>query len=347
MSAAIRPNTVSTVDPLSDVYVPLYARGITAAMIGAFRIEDRPFYRDGVAHWKYPVYDLDGTARAWRLKAIGPARQKYRWMTDLAPAAADRLYLPLTVRPGKAVIVAAGEPDVWLLLSLGLAACSFLAGEHGGAPDTAVAELVARRPRQCVVLYDNDDAGREGCVPVVRALRAAGLDARAKRLPESLPEHGDLTDLYHACGRDRAHLVAAIRACPEVEIPPLPAHGLTPVRGGLPTLRAGAEELSIAEFKTRHPIATVVERVVPLRARQDGRYLIGRCPFHDDHTPSFVVWPDIDKWRCYGCGKRGDQIDFMNIYDATAPRGLTRVMNGQAASAAPGVPTRIDRGRAS
>lgn len=204
MSAAIRPNTVSTVDPLSDVYVPLYARGITAAMIGAFRIEDRPFYRDGVAHWKYPVYDLDGTARAWRLKAIGPARQKYRWMTDLAPAAADRLYLPLTVRPGKAVIVAAGEPDVWLLLSLGLAACSFLAGEHGGAPATAVAELVARRPRQCVVLYDNDDAGREGCVPVVRALRAAGLDARAKRLPESLPEHGDLTDLYHACGRDRA-----------------------------------------------------------------------------------------------------------------------------------------------
>lgn len=36
----------------------------------------------------------------------------------------------------------------------------------------------------------------------------------------------------------------------------------------------------------------------------------GRCPFHREKTPSFVVYPD-GHFHCYGCGAHGDTIDFV------------------------------------
>jgi len=40
--------------------------------------------------------------------------------------------------------------------------------------------------------------------------------------------------------------------------------------------------------------------------------LIGRCPFHDDHEPSFVVTPSKNLWHCLGaCQQGGSVIDFV------------------------------------
>jgi hypothetical protein len=39
--------------------------------------------------------------------------------------------------------------------------------------------------------------------------------------------------------------------------------------------------------------------------------LMGRCPFHDDHTPSFGVTPSKNLWNCLaGCGG-GDVIELV------------------------------------
>lgn len=38
---------------------------------------------------------------------------------------------------------------------------------------------------------------------------------------------------------------------------------------------------------------------------------MGLCPFHDDRTPSFTVYPNSGKFHCYGCGKHGDVISFL------------------------------------
>ncbi len=35
------------------------------------------------------------------------------------------------------------------------------------------------------------------------------------------------------------------------------------------------------------------------------------CPFHDDSSPSFVIYWDNQKWHCFGCGLRGDVYDFI------------------------------------
>lgn len=43
---------------------------------------------------------------------------------------------------------------------------------------------------------------------------------------------------------------------------------------------------------------------------------VGKCPFHNEKTPSFVVYLDKNKWWCFGsCGNGGDVIDFIKLRD--------------------------------
>lgn len=56
-------------------------------------------------------------------------------------------------------------------------------------------------------------------------------------------------------------------------------------------------------------IADLVGRYVKLRKR--GSSLLGLCPFHNDKTPSFHARPETNRFKCWGCGKSGDVIDFL------------------------------------
>lgn len=56
-------------------------------------------------------------------------------------------------------------------------------------------------------------------------------------------------------------------------------------------------------------IEEVVSEFVPLKKR--GANLIGRCPFHDEKTPSFNVNPARNIFKCFGCGKAGDSAKFL------------------------------------
>lgn len=42
-----------------------------------------------------------------------------------------------------------------------------------------------------------------------------------------------------------------------------------------------------------------------------GNRLTGLCPFHEENTPSFVVYPEQNSYHCYGCGANGDVIEFV------------------------------------
>ena len=53
----------------------------------------------------------------------------------------------------------------------------------------------------------------------------------------------------------------------------------------------------------------VVEERTPLR--KAGARLVGRCPFHDERTPSFSVNPVDKLFHCHGCHKGGDMIGFV------------------------------------
>ena len=45
--------------------------------------------------------------------------------------------------------------------------------------------------------------------------------------------------------------------------------------------------------------------------RKAGARYSGRCPFHEERTPSFSVNPVDKLYHCFGCGKGGDVISFV------------------------------------
>jgi DNA primase len=51
----------------------------------------------------------------------------------------------------------------------------------------------------------------------------------------------------------------------------------------------------------------------PARRLRGGR-LMGLCPLHTDHQPSFLVDPNQNLFYCYGCGRGGDVIRFAELY---------------------------------
>jgi hypothetical protein len=57
-------------------------------------------------------------------------------------------------------------------------------------------------------------------------------------------------------------------------------------------------------------LANEVRKYVKLTpAGQDFR---GLCPFHQERTPSFHLWPKSQRWRCFGaCATGGDVVDFL------------------------------------
>ncbi len=63
--------------------------------------------------------------------------------------------------------------------------------------------------------------------------------------------------------------------------------------------------------------AAKIEEVVGdyLRLKRRGANLMGNCPFHNEKTPSFVVSPAKNIYKCFGCGKAGHPIQFVMDHD--------------------------------
>lgn len=60
-----------------------------------------------------------------------------------------------------------------------------------------------------------------------------------------------------------------------------------------------------------------------------GRDFVGRCPFHEDRTPSFVVSPEKNLWNCLGaCGGGGDVIAFMMRREGVSFRHAVELLRG-------------------
>ncbi len=56
-------------------------------------------------------------------------------------------------------------------------------------------------------------------------------------------------------------------------------------------------------------IIDIVSEFVSLRRR--GINYIGNCPFHNEKTPSFTVSPHKGIYKCFGCGKGGNAVNFL------------------------------------
>jgi len=66
----------------------------------------------------------------------------------------------------------------------------------------------------------------------------------------------------------------------------------------------------VDDIKSRCDILEVVSAYVSLN--RYGRSYKALCPFHEERTPSFFVFPDRQTWRCFGaCATGGDVVSFV------------------------------------
>ncbi|ASB48991.1 DNA primase [Alkalitalea saponilacus] len=56
-------------------------------------------------------------------------------------------------------------------------------------------------------------------------------------------------------------------------------------------------------------ITDVISEFISLKKR--GINYIGHCPFHNEKTPSFIVSPHKGIFKCFGCGKGGNAVNFL------------------------------------
>lgn len=64
----------------------------------------------------------------------------------------------------------------------------------------------------------------------------------------------------------------------------------------------------LQQLREKNDIVSVISPYVDLKRR--GKNLVGLCPFHNEKTPSFTVYPENQSFYCFGCGAGGEIIAF-------------------------------------
>lgn len=78
---------------------------------------------------------------------------------------------------------------------------------------------------------------------------------------------------------------------------------------------------TIQEIIDTARVEEVVGEFVNLKKR--GVTYVGLCPFHNEKTPSFTVTPKRGIYKCFGCGKGGDSVNFLMEHEHfTYPEAL-------------------------
>ena len=81
---------------------------------------------------------------------------------------------------------------------------------------------------------------------------------------------------------------------------------------------------TVQSIQSQVNILDIVGQFVQLR--KQGKSLFGRCPFHDERTPSFTVTEEKQLFHCFSCGRGGNVFNFMQeLENLSFPESVVRV----------------------
>ncbi len=84
----------------------------------------------------------------------------------------------------------------------------------------------------------------------------------------------------------------------------------------------------IETIKTKVDVVDEINLVVALH--RSGKSYKGLCPFHNERTPSFYVFPETQSWHCFGCHEGGDVFAFVQKQQGLEFREALRYLAGKA-----------------
>ncbi len=76
-------------------------------------------------------------------------------------------------------------------------------------------------------------------------------------------------------------------------------------------LKQFTQDGQLTSVQIDHAKEKPIEELYEGDLRPSGNRLFGRCPFHDEHTASFVIYQSDNSYFCYGCQEHGDAIAFV------------------------------------
>ena len=79
---------------------------------------------------------------------------------------------------------------------------------------------------------------------------------------------------------------------------------------------------SVDQIKEKLDIADIVASYIKLE--KAGGNFKGKCPFHNEKTPSFFISPDRGTYYCFGCGAKGDIFTFVQEFEGLDFRGALK-----------------------
>ena len=69
------------------------------------------------------------------------------------------------------------------------------------------------------------------------------------------------------------------------------------------------EGISIVDIANK--LLEVYDNKGPLQKLPNSPNYRRLCPFHEEKTPSFWVWPKSKRYKYHGCGQEGDTLDLV------------------------------------
>jgi len=69
----------------------------------------------------------------------------------------------------------------------------------------------------------------------------------------------------------------------------------------------------VEEVKSKTDIVSLISEHI--ETKKAGRNYKALCPFHSEKTPSFMISPELQIYKCFGCSKSGDAISFLQEYE--------------------------------
>lgn len=80
------------------------------------------------------------------------------------------------------------------------------------------------------------------------------------------------------------------------------------------------------EIAKQYPIATLSGNTLDIR--KAGQNFIASCPFHQEKTPSFYIYPETNRFYCFGCQIKGDVINLtMLLHGINFKEAVAKLQN--------------------